>query len=694
MRPYIMFIALIATFAALADIVDISNGEIHKGGLAKYSDGVLSIDGRTIDRSEIARITFQSPSTQQPVGEQAHIYNSDLTANTEFLLSESERLEKIYPDAAGIVIIDHGTYRLRNDGTEIYSYHFAGKILKSASLSWGQRALSFEEGRDRVKINFARVISPDGEEFWWDTTEYSITEPSESGVFFSYGKVMSASFPQVGIGSIVEYAFEIEVYNPFDTNFFAPGFYFQDDVPTAESRCTVIMPLNKELNFRNYNWPEKNNSPTITSDENTRTYEWLLTDVPPFVEEPQAPSYGDLVPHFEGNLFFDWEYIYDWLGGLVASRMVANDDIKAKIAELTEGATDMPDSINRIYIWVQREIHYISIKGSIASGETGHDAAFTFEKKYGDCTDKSILFATMLREIGVEAYPIILMTNDEEWIPRDIPSTDGNHAITLIYLDGEKIFLDPTSTSHIFPYYRSDDVGVTYVCALCRDWDTTSVPPPEENAHHIEIEATLDGDGNMTAHYVASLVGDFEAGYRGYWEAQPAESRSIIMQDWISYIIPGAELIDWDLPGVEDLAVPFREEMSLIAHSYPTVVADLWILKIPEIEKDLTFEEVSLAERCYPIEYTAPYRESHLVTFRLPEGTRIEYLPKDIAFDNPYASYSASYRGSEDTIVFEDTYILKRRIIPVEDYKVYKDFCQTVGRYVQEQIFLKVRIPK
>lgn len=372
--------------------------------------------------------------------------------------------------------------------------------------------------------------------------------------------------------------------------------------------------------------------------------------------------------------------------------MVATPEIKAKVAEVVNGAVSLADSVERLYLWVQREIHYISIKASVSSGQTGHPAELTFQQKYGDCTDKSILFATMLREIGVEAYPIILMTNDEEEITRDIPDISGNHAIVLAIIDGEKVFLDATSTTHKYPFYRSDNVGVTYVCALCKEWGYTFTPPPEDNANHIEIIAKLDEGGNMIADYTASFTGDWEAGYRGFWESQQAERRGAILQDWMSYIVPGAFVAKWDLPGVEDLAVPFKEVLHLEVPSYPISAGDLWILKVPGIENDYRFDEVSLAERSFPIEYTAPKQVSHRIEFELPAGTVVEYLPKNIEIETPYASYSGKFTAEGGKVVFEDVYRLEKRVVPAADYVEYRDFCKMVGQYSKEQIFLRKTI--
>lgn len=690
----IIFITLLIMLASVAmgDLVTLHNGESDKGDVATFDGENFSIDGRNIPRSEVFSLTFDAAKkpVETTAASHAPVSGIELAADKDYLIEKAGQMAKDYPDAGGIHIVDRGTFSLREDGSRTYRYHFAGKILKSSNLEWGQRPLGFEEGRTRVRILFERTILPDGTEAWWDTTDYTITDPStEAGVFFSYGKVFSATFPQVAVGTIVEYIFEIETYNPFDKNFYSPGFYFQDDIPVVESRCTVILPKGKALNYKNYNWPDGNRSPSIFETDSTRIYEWLIEDIPPVFEEPQMPSWGDVVPRFDASLFSDWDYIYDWLGGLQETRMAATPEIEAKVAEIVEGAVDMADSIDRVYEWVQREIHYISIKASVSSGQTGHAAELTFQQKYGDCTDKSILFATMLREIGVEAYPIIIMTNDKDEITREIPDLSGNHAITLAIVDGEKVFLDATSTTHKYPYFREDDSGVTYVCALCREWGYTTTPPPEDNANHIDIIATLDENGTMFADYTASFTGSWEAGYRGFWENQQAERRGAILQDWMSYIIPGSMVTEWDLPGVEELSVPFKEVLKLETPSYPTTAGDLWILKIPGLESEYTFEEVSLVERQFDIEYTAPKQISHRVVFDLPEGCSVEFVPENIELDIDYASYRASFTVEDGRIVFEDTYRLEKRVVPHGDYSAYKSFCQMVGQYAKNRIFIK-----
>jgi hypothetical protein len=379
------------------------------------------------------------------------------------------------------------------------------------------------------------------------------------------------------------------------------------------------------------------------------------------------------------------------VGELQRDRMICTPEMKTQITEICKGTTNMADSINRIYIWVQREIHYISIKSSVSSSETGHPAEFTFKQKYGDCTDKSVLFATMLREIGVEAYPIIVMSNDDRNVPRDLPDLSGNHAITLVKMNGENIFLDATSTTNTYPNYRSDDVGVTYVCALCREHGITGIPPPEMNAMHIEISGNIADDGNLSAKYISSFVGDREASWRGWWEYEQADRRGKTFQDWLNSIIPGAVISDWSLDGVDNLAIPFHEKADFNVSDYTSEAADLHFIKTPFLKHDYNFDEVALSERKFPIEYTAPKQLSHSIEFAIPKDWEVVFLPESLKINNPRADYTGGYIQKDGKVIFRDVYRLKSRVVPASEYSGYREFCRKIATFAEKQAILRKR---
>jgi len=59
--------------------------------------------------------------------------------------------------------------------------------------------------------------------------------------------------------------------------------------------------------------------------------------------------------------------------------------------------------------FVQNDIRYVAIELGIG-GHQPHPAAEVFSHRYGDCKDKVTLLSTMLKEIGVESYYVLINT--------------------------------------------------------------------------------------------------------------------------------------------------------------------------------------------------------------------------------------------------------------------------------------------
>ncbi len=483
----------------------------------------------------------------------------------------------------------------------------------------------------------------------------------------------------------MEYVYESVEYNPYDPNMFFPSWYFGDEMPVAFSETKIVLPKDRQLYYRLTSFPSREESiPTIENTDSTISYTWNLTDIPPLLEEPSMPAYGDIVPHLEGSLFEDYEYIYDWLGNMQETRMEITPELRKTAKRIVKDAKNREDSLAQIYYYVQREIEYVSIKGSVSSGQTGHAASFTLNAKYGDCTDKSILMSTLYRSLGFDARPIIIMTNDDETIDRTLPTHSGNHAIVLLEVDGEKIFLDGTYTSMRFPYFGEWDMDVSYLDATKRQIGRTHITPPQENSIHTEYNIQISEDGSAIFHRQNRLNGPYESTYRDWWEYYGQEMWENIATEWMAGSVPGAVLDSFSIEGVGDLNVPLGEEFHFHAEGWAEKIDDLLLFEIPGLASSLTFDEVALPVREHAIEYEAPYSESHTARIVLPTG--YSAAPRSISEDLEWFSYDGAYSMSGDTLIFEDSFVLKERIVPQAAYQEYRDALRRVTRFASEKV--------
>ncbi len=684
MRIAVRLAVLLALAAPLAaDIIELRSGE-------RIEDEVLSFDGQTftlkdhgaIPASDVKEVKFMAAATV-PAAAQALPPDA---WEAQAVLARAKEAQAAFPDVEGIILLDSGTHGVTAEGAQVYRYHFLGLVTSPKTVEWANVTVGFEEERQRVRIPLARSFAPDGAVAAADPAAVQVAEQKGDSTSFGRSKIATLVVPQVSVGSIVEYIYELETFDPFDKNIFEPNWSFQGDQPFWESVLRVELPEGKELVYTTRNMPAGTEKPVVETKDGKTSYTWRTEKLPPIVAEPNAPDSADLVPRVIGSLIKDWKYLNDWAAGLERARMVATPEVKSKVEELTAGAKDVDEKIARLYHYLQREIRYISIKGSMSSGWSGHPAHETFTNRYGDCIDKSILLSTMLGEIGVDAYPVTIKTNDKETAVRDIPVLDANHAITEVHLNDRIFYLDPTHTDYRYPYFRSDDHGVTAVNELLGTIRTIDVPPPDWNWNDYDIEVELDEKGAAKVHVLAKYQGDYEAGVRAYWRSVPETERPLRFQQYVARIAPGAKLLSWNMPDVDDLTKQLAMEYTYLAEGFWTEAGPVRILEVPGLSYD--FSEVGLTERRYDLEYDTTKKTSHRVTFKLPEGYKVKAVPAALAQETPYAAYKGTYEEQNGTIVFTADLERRARVVPAKDYAGYRSFCQSVAKFAEQKMFL------
>ncbi|MCK4666464.1 DUF3857 and transglutaminase domain-containing protein, partial [Candidatus Dependentiae bacterium] len=478
-----LFLLVFITFSN-GEEIKLEDGTVINEEIQQFDGGKFRFSsGRGVSLEKVKEITFgtEKDSIKSTDPEQQADQKTNLKEYKRYF-EKSKSILKKFPDAYGIIVMDQGENVLRPDGSRRYKYHFVGYINKEKAKSWGQKSIWEQKERYTSKILFARTITPELEIFNYDPDSIKIVKSESKSWSYGGKDIMKVfSIPRVEVGNLIEYSYIYDTHNPSQKDRFEPSFFFADDIPVGTSIFIVGLPMDKELNYVTRNFPRKKSKPKTYTKDGVKYYKWELRDVPPTIEEPYMPDSGDIIPRVDASIFKNWEYIFEFQRKMLLRKMKPTPAIEEKVKELTEGVTDVEDKIAKIYYFVQREIRYVSIKGSLGTGLTGHPASETFEKRYGDCVDKAVLLGTMLKVIGVDAYPVSINTNSSDLAPVEIPTIYANHAISEVHLKGKIFYLDSTSTYYRYPYFRADDQGVPVVNEILGTILTIPVMPPEYN---------------------------------------------------------------------------------------------------------------------------------------------------------------------------------------------------------------------
>jgi transglutaminase-like putative cysteine protease len=681
-----------------AAVLALTLGELRADTIELHGGKTISTDAVTFDGSNVilpdgSKIPLGEVKKISLVSQESAAANASVTdgADVNTLLSEAKRGEKLFPDAKSITLVDTGVLKHFADGKSLYRYHGAILIRDSEKLSLMGQSNWIEEGRNRVTIIMARSIAPDGAVQNLDKSTIKQSKPAGDSANFDEGMSLSYQIPGVRLGSIVEFIYEDDEYNPFDKVIFWPSWFFGSEEPVLDSQYTVMVPENAALFWSSMNIPEDKKKPEETVENGWRKYYWRFKDTPGIVKEPMMPDTGDVIPRIEGFMFGkdDWDYIKKYAKDKFDERMQIAPEIENAANTLTADAKTDEEKIAALYSFVQRDIQYISIKGSTASGMFGHTAQHTLKNGYGDCIDKAILFSTLLRAAGITAFPIWLSVNPSATSLTEFPNVGGNHAITEIHHKNRIYYLDATAEyyNYRYPYFREDDHGVAAINPLLGTVRMITVPQPEDYANMRTAEMTILSENEAQVKFVRTFTGGLEAEFRGRFEKQDPDQLKQYVTQLVNYYNPGSTVEYSEYENVLDMSKQIVWRLGVKMTDFGTRAGKLVIFRPPAYMLD--FEEAGLEERKYDIEYTTSELVSHDYVINVPDTLKIKYVPEEISVENKHASYKASYKIEGNKIIFKSEYKRWDRVVPAADYKEYRKFLQTVSAYAKKQIFLE-----
>lgn len=247
----------------------------------------------------------------------------------------------------------------------------------------------------------------------------------------------------VRIGDTLWISYTVEGENPVFGKQWASDYNWDAGMPVELRRVTITHPRNRPLQWRQLgDFHSARIEPQIEQlGEMTRMrFEGRALDA---VEgEPSVPS--DYLPArvLQVTEYRDWSEVAQWANGLFP-KLPASPALKTLARQFAAEADPQARAAAALH-WVQNEIRYFSV----SIGENSHRPQapdVVLQRRYGDCKDKSYLLVSLLRELGVQAQPVLLSATAPRLAAKLLPSPSWfNHVIVQISIDGRDYFVDPT----------------------------------------------------------------------------------------------------------------------------------------------------------------------------------------------------------------------------------------------------------
>ena len=385
---------------------------------------------------------------------------------------------------------------------------------------------------------------------------------------------------------------------------------------------------------------------------------------------------GGRFPAIAWTNFKSWEEVGAWYRGMEGSRTEPDEEIRAKVAEITAGKTTPEQKAQAIYSFVGPQVRYIGVAFGIGRYQP-HEASDVLHNQYGDCKDKHTLLAAMLTAAGFKVNAVLIGAgirfNDA------VPSPGSfNHLITQTNIDSKDVWLD--STAELAPYRLLLPVirgkqALVIPASGPASVQTTPKDPPYPQEVTFQAIGTLDEKGTSHSHMTMVDHADEEVILRGAARSVSPSQWDELMQRFSQGLGYSGKVSNAEFSRPEDLSTPFR-----MTYDYEREKNGDWenlriLPQVIPINLSLLDEE---NPPLTPIELGGKRVQTDHTEMALPAGWGAD-LPPAVHASAAFATLDKTYRFENGKIIVDRKLAILQDKVPAADWRAYQTWAKAAG---------------
>lgn len=564
-----------------------------------------------------------------------------------------------YPGQDFVYLLSEAAVKVEADGRYTFTVHRIVQLLsRSAVDNWGQMTFWYYKDRQHLSIDHLRVIGPDGSVLHSGPAhQEEVNPPADEGdPTFTDRRGIQVTLAGVASGTLIDYHYTIEKFKPQLPGDFSHEWNLNGDAPIRRSRFSLDVPVGLPANVRVRNIA---GDPVDSTTGGRRIRHWYLADVPSTDRQWYAawPNTVQASIWVTGNI--QWRTIGNWYDSLSRGRYDLTPAIIEAHALQLKGAKSLTDSLRATYRWVAQDFRYVSL--SLGDGSyQPRSPQDVFSSRFGDCKDKTTLFVSLARRMGVTAYPVLLYSTGG--VDSTKPTlSQFNHVIAAVQYGGKMLYLDTTDPLLPFGQMESDEQGQVGLALPASGPRLVVFPtaPVDSNVHDWSAIGAFESDGRFVGRLAVTATGTEQGALRGTL-AELAQDDSSDRADkihkyatdlWASAAVDSVRYSDGrDLNAPVNLTVWFTAP-HVIGH----VDHGKYYFNLP-LGRFIDAQTVNRIDtegpRRYPIEIgsvNSPSVYRMALSVQLPEGWSAE-VPQDVTVQGPFGYYRARYSQSGRTL--------------------------------------------
>jgi hypothetical protein len=615
------------------------------------------------------------------------------------------QMEKYPQDttADAVILQDVGIITATVDPFEYtFDHHRRMKIFTQNGMEQATITIPYykEGGGEFIRKVKAQVLQPNGQHIELQKTDFYKEEVS------NYWAVLKFTFPNLQPGSIIEYKYEL-VSNRLTE---LKDWYFQQDIPVRYShlKAGISERLQYIYLFQGAEYLQKQADGTYLLGESTiakiNPPDYEMQNVPAFKQEPFTTTEDDYkskikfqldkVLYPRGNEYYaepvlsSWDEIRDklWMYEFFGEQFTRKANFKTvleAVLPLTLAANTQKTKAKIIYDYLAKNLAWNNINAGIFALERLDKA---FEKKSCTHSEANLMLLAVLRELEIEAHPILTSSRDHGRLIPISPILDQfNYLLVQAKLDGEWLLLDVGDPLRPMGYPSVNALNYKgwKLERTKHEWIDIEMPLSKNTW---VVRCTIEGN---------SLVGQFQTKSKGYYAL---EERMDYREDntgnyWSKKLNTGGismRIDSFTASNYEDIEADFVTNFRFNLQDWATE-NDNFLYISPVIYAALKENPFKSEKRLYPVDYNYRFINQYAFQVTIPSGYEIEQLPENIEvlLPNKGGSFRVTTSTLNGKIQFLANLDIKRLQYHPLEYAALKDCYDTLIAKYDDMIVLK-----
>lgn len=579
--------------------------------------------------------------------------------------------------ASAVKLLSYG-HAYYNEGTHQIKLviHERVKVLNKDGLSFGDLALAFP---NRIRVGRLRASVYNLNE----AGEMVRTKVNSRKVFKERTgdkkRSIKIAFPDVKVGSIIEYSFEINTR--LSTTFYP--WYFQDFIPVRHSEFFVEFP-----SFASYKVKLVNDRfMDFISPPNGQVQRYIAKNLPAVRPEPFVGNLNDYrcAVSFEVSNMSqfrtvgDEQVMADWSGvnrdllfNISFGRRLLKTEEVAKFLPSLEGLSDQ-EKISLIRQTVMNQMTWDKSEGLAVLLPLQE----VWEAKVRPAQEINMLLIAMLREAGFDADPVVISTRDKgNPDPGNAFINQFNYVIAHVSLGEEGILLDAANEQYptgLLPTRLINKIGLLVDFEAPR-WIDLNLNGEKEVSIYSSV-ISFDEELNMEG--ILTIV---EGGITAIQRRKLLESKT--KEEILEYYrqrFSSLSVESVELENLEDTTEKLKINLSFKREAEEEYGPDVFLN--PLIFKKMIENPFKASERYTPVDYEVPQALRWVYTIKLPESIKIKALPEPLALllpdDEGLFIYNIAAEKNQIKVLIK--YSLEKTFFTVNEYPKLRNFFQEVA---------------